>query len=310
MAGRLDAETVLAVRAMDWYQRQPVVQSDRAPCGSCTTGARSLLRQLRGDAKAPGEAAQPAALEARYRRQLVGRVRGTHKLLMEALKAALAPLAEGIDERAAARGDAAGRADGAAGDARKLIAVVRRVERAVKAASPIQQDLLLTLAEQVAGFTSKSVTKQVSSVIGVEVLPQLGQASALLEKWAKDNVALIKSLDSRYFEEVRQAILTTVTEGHSTRALSKAISGRFSVARSRADLIATDQVGTLNAEITQERQTQLGIESYIWSSSGDSRVRPLHEQLNGTTRRWDDPHPTEGHPGMPIRCRCTALPVL
>jgi SPP1 gp7 family putative phage head morphogenesis protein len=101
-----------------------------------------------------------------------------------------------------------------------------------------------------------------------------------------------------------------VQKGQSTRTLTAKLEERFRVSQSRAKLIATDQVGTLNAKITQERQTSLGIEEYTWSSSDDERVRPLHQQLDDTVRRWDDPHPTEGHPGEPIGCRCSAIPVI
>lgn len=356
---RADEARVVAreARAAGWYLQHPAVQVGRASCSACSAaGGAQLLRELRGDARQakPPAQRQPYALEARYRGQLRRRVRATHRLLLQELRRALAPMREGINARARQRDRAdslrslhpglrrvdvlaelllaagsshasdealaaelldleldlqARRADSATSDARKLIRVVERVRRAVQAA-PAQQALLLTLAEQVRSFTSRSVTQQLLTVAGLEVLPQLGQASALLGKWATDNVALISSLDTRYLDEVRDAVLATVGEGHSTASLSRAISERYGVARSRADLIATDQVGTLNAKITQERQQQLGVESYTWSSSGDSRVRPLHVQLDGTVRRWDDPHPTEGHPGLPIRCRCSAIPVI
>lgn len=339
------------VRAAGWYLQQPSVQVGSSACSTCSPRADQasalLLRELRGDAKGrPPLQRQPLALEARYRGQLLRRVRATHQVLLQAMKSAIEPMRDRINARA--RADAgytealaellllAGtphdddaqlavltldlelalqlqpgrRQDNAARDARRLIKVVDRVQAAVEKSSPVQLPLLLTLADQVRSFTTRSVTKQVLSVVGIDVLPQLGQASALLGKWAEDNAALITSIDARYFDEIRDAVVATVGEGHSTASLSRAISDRYGVARSRADLIATDQIGTLNAQITQERQTALGIEEYIWSDSDDSRVRPLHAQLDGTVRRWDTPHPTEGHPGMPIRCRCSALPVI
>mgnify|MGYP000210898992 CR=1 FL=1 len=71
----------------------------------------------------------------------------------------------------------------------------------------------------------------------------------------------------------------------------------------------------LNGQITEERQTQAGIEEYVWSTSNDEKVRETHEELDGTTQRWDDPPVSEkngdrNHPGGSYQCRCVAVPVL
>lgn len=332
------------VSATRWYLDHAAVQATTT-CTTCSTqptAGPGLLHELHADARRKGKRlpaqAYPHALEARYRGQLLRRQRKVHRLLLEAVKSAVAPLREGINTRARAdrRRDAAGlavvtgshhpadlelaellvdlRLDSAATDQRKLLAVIAKVQRAVAKASPVQTELLFSLAQQVRSQATASVTKQVLTVVGIDVLPTLGTAGPLLGKWADNNAALIKSLDQRYFDDIRDAVIATVGEGHSTAKLSRAIAERYGVARSRADLIATDQVGSLNAKITQERQTALGIEEYIWDNSGDSRVRPKHrdapEGLGNTVRRWDTPHPTEGHPGEPVRCRCSALPNL
>lgn len=332
------------VAAARWYLRHPAVSvgSLCVVCGPDTTAAPptpgGLLQALRADAsrrrrKSP-RSKYPYALEGRYRAQLLRRMRHVHRLLLAELKKTIAPLAEDINARAKERGrrDAADlhaisgghlddaqllaecRLDSPATDRRALIRAIERVRRAVGIGTGISPDAITTLSEQVEAFVTRSVTSQVTTVFGIDVLPTLGQASHLLTKWAQDQAVLIKSLEDRYFDEIRDAVTRTITEGHSTRSLSRAIAERYGITRRRADLIATDQVGTLNGQITQERQTSLGIEEYIWDNVGDSRVRELHQDaptgLGNTVRRWDDPHPTEGHPGMPIRCRCTALPNL
>jgi len=46
-------------------------------------------------------------------------------------------------------------------------------------------------------------------------------------------------------------------------------------------------------------------EKYIWVTTGDEKVRPEHEELDGQVRSWyDDPHP-----GEEFGCRCYAEPV-
>lgn len=324
--------------ATQWYLQLPGLLVGASACTVCPTGpldaAGVALRARRdGKSKTAQAAVYPRALETRYRAQLRRRVRDTHRVTLQAIRSALVPLQDDINARA--RGDALGlaavagttdpqdlhlatllaqcRLDSPATDRRRLLQVISQVEKAVAKASPVQLELLFSLAQQVQRHTTRSVTSQVLTVTGIDVLPTLGEGSALLGHWAREQAKLIRSLDSRYFAEISDAAVQVVTKGQPTRALSKAIAERYGVARSRADLIAVDQVGTLNAKITQERQTRLGIDEYIWDDSSDQRVRPLHRSvpggLGGTRRRWDDPHPTEGHPGFPIRCRCSALAV-
>ena len=75
----------------------------------------------------------------------------------------------------------------------------------------------------------------------------------------------------------------------------------------RAALIACDQVGKLNSQLAQLEQMNQGVDSYIWVTMGDSRVRPAHAARQGKRFAWDDP-PSDGHPGWAIRCRCTSSP--
>lgn len=42
-------------------------------------------------------------------------------------------------------------------------------------------------------------------------------------------------------------------------------------------------------------------------TSQDERVRHTHRARNGKLFAWNDP-PSDGHPDIPIRCRCVAVP--
>jgi len=84
----------------------------------------------------------------------------------------------------------------------------------------------------------------------------------------------------------------------------------------RAATIARDQIGKLNGEMNQLRQTNLGVRRYRWSTSQDERVRDGHRKLNGTIQLWAKPPVVDertgerGHPGQPIQCRCSAIPII
>lgn len=53
----------------------------------------------------------------------------------------------------------------------------------------------------------------------------------------------------------------------------------------------------------------LQLETYIWRSQGDDRVRAAHRENNGQVFAWSSP-PPGGHPGQDWNCRCVAEPVI
>lgn len=66
---------------------------------------------------------------------------------------------------------------------------------------------------------------------------------------------------------------------------------------------------SLRQTLDQERQQQLGITHYTWSTAGDDKVRPSHAANEGATFSWDNP-PATGHPGAAPNCRCFPYPAL
>lgn len=135
---------------------------------------------------------------------------------------------------------------------------------------------------------------------------------ALKEAWVQQNIDLIKSIDSRTMERIRQSLSDAIIQNVSSAELSKYLRDEIQklagTTVSRATLIGVDQVGKLNGQMTQYRQQYAGIEQYEWETAHDSRVRPAHRARQGKIYKWDEP-PADGNPGMPIRCRCVALPV-
>lgn len=135
----------------------------------------------------------------------------------------------------------------------------------------------------------------------------------LKELWVQENLDLIKSIDEDTLQRLKrmmtQAILDNVNGAELTKYLIDDLQDITGVVRSRAALIGTDQVGKLNGRLSQYRQEHAGLTSYIWETCHDSRVRKSHAARNGHRYYWSTP-PPDGHPGMPIRCRCVALPVI
>ena len=150
---------------------------------------------------------------------------------------------------------------------------------------------------------------EIQRVVGISIRDAAPDVADQINNFRAINVSRIKSLAGQELVEITKLLDAREATGATSQVLQKSIRERFDVSRSKARLLARDQILTLNAQITRTRQTNAGIEEYIWTTSGDERVRPEHEEREGKRFRWNTP-PEDGHPGEPIQCRCTPFPVL
>ncbi|WP_082966160.1 phage minor head protein [Gallibacterium salpingitidis] len=162
---------------------------------------------------------------------------------------------------------------------------------------------------QVAGFNKKQFHKVLKSAYSVDIFvsePWLDEALKLAE-W--QNINLIKSIPQQFHEKLRYRMVEAVRKGESYQSLADDLEKLFDTPQRRAMLIARDQIGKLNGRLTQLRQENIGVKSYIWRGVLDERERLNHVEREGEEFRWDTP-PDDGHPGEPILCRCSAEAVL
>lgn len=154
-----------------------------------------------------------------------------------------------------------------------------------------------------------------------------------LDRFSKDNAALISTLEYGVVTNVETLVRTAVSQGRRHEEVVRDLRNQFGVARKRARLIARDQVSKLNSDLSQSRQRDVGIEEYYWETSDDERVRGTrgevkknkHNVLDGKLCRWNDSlvySPDDGktwlkrstinafigHPGEDYQCRCWARP--
>ena len=135
------------------------------------------------------------------------------------------------------------------------------------------------------------------------------ETEKLFRSFVDNNVQKITSVSGGALDEMRELVSHGFRSGMPTNKLSKQIEKRFGVAKSRAKLIARDQVGKLQGELNRVRQKEVGVHEYIWRTSQDERVRDSHAALDGQKFSWNQP-PSVGHPGEDYQCRCYAEPVL
>lgn len=161
--------------------------------------------------------------------------------------------------------------------------------------------------DKAADNTSGHNARETKRLLGIDPRRDPGVAGPL-EKFREDNVRLITSIADDQLARVKAVL--DANFGLRAEALAEKLQEQFGATESKAKLIARDQTLKLNGNLSQIRQTNAGIEEYIWTTSGDERVRDSHEANEGKRFRWDVPPVETGHPGQDYQCRCTPYPVI
>ncbi len=200
-----------------------------------------------------------------------------------------------------------------------------------------------TVIADIAADTNKWNKAQTNALfkekLGVDILSNDRDLNAALDIWVRDNVKGLAGLGSDEVKRFEKIIVDGYRNGLRHEAVAKGLLDAFKPAadrltsqavgmslENRAKLLASDQLGKLNASVTRVRQTRLGIKRYKWRCSMDESVRgypkPGKKAVPLDRNHWkregkifyysaeDGPVPEDGHPGMPVRCRCYAEPVL
>lgn len=145
---------------------------------------------------------------------------------------------------------------------------------------------------------------------GIKLSESAPEVAKLVPRWRRENVELITNMLDEQLDKV-EAILEAGS-GLRVETLAKELRRQLvDVSASRAELIARDQVLTLNAQINTARMRDAEIEEAYWTTSGDEAVRDSHREMDGVLFRLDDPPIVDGEavlPGEPIQCRCIAFP--
>ena len=162
---------------------------------------------------------------------------------------------------------------------------------------------------------SRKNMTELRRVFGISIVTADPAVGALVGGWRAGNVDKITTLAGKELTEITKILESAGSIGLRVEQLRDQIRDRFGVSKSRAALLARDQTLTLNGQIARQRQQNLGVEEYIWTTSGDGRVRDAHADLDGTKHRWDTPpimsdDGRTGHPTEDYQCRCSAFPVL
>jgi uncharacterized protein with gpF-like domain len=194
---------------------------------------------------------------------------------------------------------------------------------------------LTDIAKTVFDFNEAQYKKSTKEGLGIDFPINEDWWPDARDQWAYNNYWYLQKYSREWVRSVDNLTERAVTGGWSLSTLTKEIMATDDkMLENKARFLARDQIGKLNGQITQHRMEAAGLSMYIWSTSGDERVRgdpsgfypdaePSHHVMDGKLCRWDDPtvyseddgktwidRPYDAvklHPGEDFNCRCTAL---
>jgi SPP1 gp7 family putative phage head morphogenesis protein len=188
--------------------------------------------------------------------------------------------------------------------------VIRKIR--MRVGERLTPEFLRRVTEAPSRTAKKAALKRLGASLAVPVTETPGVAGKL-EIFAVENAALIRSLADDAIADLAKTVQEAHASGMLTRDLRAQIEERLGVSRSRADLIARDQIGKLNGAIVETKHREAGITRYMWSTSDDEKVRATHKALDKSVHSWDDPPEVSPgrfeHPGGDFQCRCSAIPI-
>ena len=250
----------------------------------------------------------PDGVEREYRRALHRRLDKLHALVMRRIDPVLSRIGPELDERARELGRADATPDQHAKVFTQAINGARLVFGREYPVEHAKTDVERA-GKQTSQHNAEQVKKSFKQVLAIDpVLGNRGLKEKLVSFESK-NLRLIKDVDEQYLRQVEGKVVDAVRRGVRHEEFADIIEDRLGVAQSRAKLIARDQIGSLNGELTSQRHQELGVSRFMWMTADDERVRDLHDLLGEQIFEYSDP-PSEGVPGQPINCRCWARPMI
>lgn len=209
--------------------------------------------------------------------------------------------------------------------------------------SIIAEDIASKWVQGVNMYNRQEMMKILRGALGINIGAIVDeQLKRDLEVLIMENASYIKSIPDYLIGNVAKRVMQHF-KGEpmpENRTLKQQIKEEFKVSDGRAKVLARDQTSKMNTSLTQKRQTQLGIEWYVWKTVEDERVvgRPgglypkgtkLHRNhyiMQGKVCKWDDPtvysddggktwkprteEMPQNAPGQDIMCRCRAAPYI
>ena len=175
-------------------------------------------------------------------------------------------------------------------------------------------------ASEINTWNKDRITMVLKQGLGVDIFISEPWLAKEMSIFVNQNVNLITNVNEAFIASSETIVNEGMRRGLRHEEITKQIIGtgkdtlgkvsKFRLAKNRANLIGRDQTNKLNGQLTQLRQTSIGVKKYIWRGVLDNRERHSHKAREGQTYTWKKGSELGTHPGDEIQCRCYGEPDL
>lgn len=190
-----------------------------------------------------------------------------------------------------------------------ILTILHTIREVMAATADQSAEGLRFIGQGIDDDATDSADRQLSRLFNIPLATAAG-AEGLVEQWVAENVGLMTNIEESFAQALEKRVLEVLSEGTPTLDFAKELQETYGLAWNQASFIARDQTAKIAGAVAQARQTAYGIDSFQWSTSGDSRVRQKHANLDGQIFTWAEGGPGGIIPGSDFQCRCVALAVL
>lgn len=162
-------------------------------------------------------------------------------------------------------------------------------------------------AKNGADVSLKAILKEEGFTVDFRMTRQLND---ILQATVAENVNLIKSIHTMYFDQVQTVIMQAVKNGRDMEYIRKELTERFGVSQRKAKIIARDQTNKAMQTISRARALETGITKARWVHiPGAKTSRETHKHFDGkpfdlNKGRYDKDVGRYVQPGELINCNC------
>lgn len=257
------------------------------------------------------------SLQIWYRKELLKMVREmskkTEKELLKAWKGAL-PKIELEAKQAEGEPMAKDSLHGIAYDSSPAVELTKVIKRLRNYFNSHFQELGEKVSKKFASRAEKGVAVSLKSILKEEGFTvnfrMTRQLNDILQATVAENVNLIKSIHTMYFDQVQTVIMQAVKNGRDMEYIRKELTERFGVSERKAKIIARDQTNKAMQTISRARALETGITKARWVHiPGAKTSRETHKHFDGkpfdlNKGMYDKDVNKWVMPGELINCNC------
>jgi hypothetical protein len=167
-------------------------------------------------------------------------------------------------------------ADTYAEESAVIMASLKRASQEIYEGASLRdiEERLFSTSNGVYKFTKNNWGKATEKVLGQGYWTDEKWWAKTRMAWANENLTLIRGATEEFLKKANDTIYRSVRNSWTWGDITSQLIGiGIGMSESRAALIARDQVGKLNGQLSKYRQTELGLNYYIWATAKDERVR-------------------------------------